>query len=712
MKKLFSRLAYVTLGLNGLLIILAIFSEKITPPAFVQVFGRLHPLMLHLPIGFLIVIAFVLLFTKQEINNQITPPLLALTALLTVATSLAGLVLSREGGYEATLVSRHMNMGVILSVLLALFSQWPLHHWGTRKRQWAVFACLMLVAITGHLGAVLTHGENYILAPIQKSAPTTQPVDSSAFALAVRPVLEAKCVSCHNPKKKKGDLILSTTEGIAQGGESGNLIVAGNPTQSALLTRTLLPLEHDDHMPPSGKPQLTDNEKLLLNNWIKAGADFSTLVTTLLPTDTLRILASIVSNSYQKALPKNRYDLPEMEAATVQKLNSPFRTVKPIASNEQALKVDIFLAQYFKETFVTELSVVQANIVQLNMSGLPITDALANTLAQFKNLEVLNLNSTPITDKALPIIAALPKLAVLKISGTAISVQGLAALANSKSIKTIYAWNTKATPAEWANWATNRSGVFVFTGYATASTEVLPLTPPIIKNDNPLLAPGEQIALKHNLAGTKIHYTLDGTKPDSTHGALYEAPIAITKNSTLRAVAIREGWRMSREATQQFFIRGIAPAQAKLHSTPNKDYRAKGARTFTDLVFGDQENFRDGNWMGFRETKLEATFTFPSDKPVNQITVVYLRSIASYIMPPETIEIWAGNDENSLQLVHRENPEQPTGQLPNAMGAAHIKLKAAAPTLKIIVKPVAKLPAWHPGKGEKGWAMVSEVMFK
>ena len=30
--------------------------------------------------------------------------------------------------------------------------------------------------------------------------------------------------------------------------------------------------------------------------------------------------------------------------------------------------------------------------------------------------------------------------------------------------------------------------------------------------------------------------------------------------------------------------------------------------------------------------------------------------------------------------------------------------------IKIIGNPVAKLPAWHPGKGEKAWIFVDEVL--
>ena len=60
-----------------------------------------------------------------------------------------------------------------------------------------------------------------------------------------------------------------------KGGENGAVVKAGDPEESSFLQRTLLSLDHDDHMPPEGKAdQWTDEQKKLFEAWIKAGADF------------------------------------------------------------------------------------------------------------------------------------------------------------------------------------------------------------------------------------------------------------------------------------------------------------------------------------------------------------------------------------------------------------------------------------------------------
>ena len=84
-------------------------------------------------------------------------------------------------------------------------------------------------------------------------------------------ILESHCTSCHNPGKLKGELKLDTYEGVMAGGESGPVVVAGEPDASELVKRVHLPLDDKAHMPPKGKAPLTDDETTVLAWWIEAG---------------------------------------------------------------------------------------------------------------------------------------------------------------------------------------------------------------------------------------------------------------------------------------------------------------------------------------------------------------------------------------------------------------------------------------------------------
>ena len=96
------------------------------------------------------------------------------------------------------------------------------------------------------------------------AAPQLSAVD---FTRDLKPILETKCLSCHNPNNTKGKLSLaSPSERLSE------LIVAGNPDESRLFEVTLPVSEGDrPEMPEKGAP-MTDEERAHLRQWIASGA--------------------------------------------------------------------------------------------------------------------------------------------------------------------------------------------------------------------------------------------------------------------------------------------------------------------------------------------------------------------------------------------------------------------------------------------------------
>ena len=87
------------------------------------------------------------------------------------------------------------------------------------------------------------------------------------FDSDVRPILETKCLGCHNAEKHKGGLNLESVTGLQNGGDSGVATVAGKPDESLLFQRVLA-----GEMPPEEAGKLTASEIEKLRQWITAGA--------------------------------------------------------------------------------------------------------------------------------------------------------------------------------------------------------------------------------------------------------------------------------------------------------------------------------------------------------------------------------------------------------------------------------------------------------
>lgn len=715
MQRFYRVLSYYIFGLNGLLIFFWFFQNNIVIPKVLQVIGRMHPMLLHLPIGFFALVTIFLLFKKQfkkksfEKTYQLA---LTFTAISLVVTALMGTVLSREGGYDSTLLNWHFNLGVLLSVLAAVLVGIPL----TKKLSMTIYSLtalgFILIVLTGHFGATLTHGENYLLAPLQLENKKEANTDSlTIFSAAIYPVLEKKCLSCHNPNKKKGELILTDKEYILKGGENGTVLISGKPNESEIIKRVHLDMDHEDHMPPQGKPQLTNNEILLLEIWIANGADFKKYWNSFATTDSLKILGEIVLATYQKPKEK-QYDFDFASNDKIKKLNTPFRTVSPLSANVPALKVNFFLTQYFQPENLKELSDIKSQLVELNLAGMPIGDNEAKMLSDFKNLEVLNLNNTMISDKGLQNLVSLQNLTKLSIAGTKVTADGLRNFSKLNSLQEVYVWNTLAKEEEVSKLKTQFPNIAWNVGFIPDEKEKLKLTPPILKNENFILADGAKITFKHNLPGAQIRYTLDGTSPDSVSGTIYTQPITISTHTTIKTIATKNEWLKSNETEHHFFRKGLVQFQAKLISVPNKDYKANGAATLSDGLTGDANNFREGTWLGFKETKFEAYFNFNRAVAVKEITILYNKNIGSYIMPPKEVELWGGSTESNLKLLKKISPEQPTNYDPTKVDAVIASVDCTCQVFKIIATPVSKLPTWHSGKGEKGWVMLSEVIFR
>lgn len=105
-----------------------------------------------------------------------------------------------------------------------------------------------------------------ILAPLVLSTALAQ--DKITYDDHVFPIFESKCLNCHNPDKKKGDLDLSTYLGTMAGGSGGKVALAGEGGASKLFTVTV----HTEEpvMPPEGD-KIPKKDADLIRAWIDGG---------------------------------------------------------------------------------------------------------------------------------------------------------------------------------------------------------------------------------------------------------------------------------------------------------------------------------------------------------------------------------------------------------------------------------------------------------
>lgn len=710
--------ANVLFALNLLLVFLLIFEEKVSIPAWLQPLGRIHPMLLHLPIGLLMLVGLLWVFRRSfagEGVEQLFRFLVLIAALTSVMAALMGFFLSREGGYTDNLLNWHKFTGVGMSLLAyALFLLHERQANNSRFFTPVLGLSTLCLFVTGHFGASLTHGEDYLFPNAQPEAAIAFTDDTPVFVSTIEPILKANCYQCHNEQKQKGQLLMSTLAGLIKGGKNGPIWLAGDPLNSHLIQRANLPLDDKKHMPPNGKPQLDPNEVGLLTAWIRAGADTKKPLRALAQNDPLRALVQAHLNAQPQTGSAEvvTYTFEAASPETLEKVNTPFRVVVPLAHDSPALQASFFVREAYKPDHLSELSDVKTQLVSLNLTNMPVRDEDLKTIAQFENLEKLILNNSELTGKTLAELKKLSKLKSLALSGTKVDKSALATLAQLPGLKEVFVWNTPLTATDLTQLVQQNKGIRFVAGYVPDETEILKLNPPILINEQFVVTAQTPVTFRHPLRGVTIRYTTDGTDPDSLKGPVYQKPFALNGYTVVKARATKNKWYSSALIEYTFFSGQFKPDRAELVNQPNAQYPGEGGKTLIDQKKGTIENTNDVAWLGYREKPLEAFFTFARPVPLKAVTLSIGKNTGSYIMPPAVIEIWGGANKANLKLLQKIQPKQPQKQESGRIEGIQAALNGKPyRVVKVVARPVAKLPTWHPGKGQPGWIFVDEILF-
>ena len=697
---------------QGLLLFLLFFESRVVLPSWLQVAGRLHPAILHVPIGLLVFLGVLLLARnefKEKPLRRITLILLTTIAITASMTALFGFFLSLQGGYEDGSMFQHKIAGMLLSFLcygmLLIFKN--------SDKATPAFYTLTITAIgfmffTGHTGGSITHGGNFIFAPVTQVG-TGPEENASIYQSVIFPVLEKKCVTCHNEAKAKGKLVMTSIDDFLRGGEHGKEWIEGKPEESRLIKFIHLPLTDDNHMPPDGKPQLSKQEIALLEQWIKSGADFNVTTEVLKESDSLRMIAASMQTTTHKDA--QDYTFSAVSESIVRGLPSPGRVVFPLYQNSPALQADFFMAESFNIKALEELDPVREQLVILNLSKMPVTDNDLSAVARFKNLERLNINFSEIGGTGLSALRTLEKLQSLSLAGTHVDAKGIRPLFDLPQLTQLYVWNTKVTEEDKTALEKQFPQVTVVTTQFK-NDKILKLGKPGLANEG-IVRQGELVALKHSMPAVKIYYTLDGTQPDTTKGDVFRDPFKLESTKKVKAIACKEGWYCSSMFEITCFLDGYTPEKTELLTKTDSYFRGDGVKAITDKEIGFIEVLNAPPWVGYKETDFAAGFDFGSKPPeVKEIVISYADSPGGSFFPPEEVEVWGGSDRDRLRLITSLRPQMPEKYRAQQVEALRVPITPSQfPYYKIVAKPIAKLPSWHNSKGKKGWLLIDEVIF-
>lgn len=428
--------------------------------------GRFHPLWVHLPIGILMLLALLeLAGLAARLPGLGRLPLLgrgertlilATGALLAVAAAGFGWLLAHDGDYQEAQVRTHQWLGVAAAA--AAVAVLAVHR--VRWLYPPVFvACLVLLVLAAHAGATITHGSAYLTERMPASVGRVlgmgspkvpekpRPPDyahAMAYGDVVLPILKERCLSCHGPDKSNGGLRMDTWELLSKGGKHGPVIRAGNPADGSLVKRIDLPLESKEHMPPAGKPQLTEDDLNVLEWWASAGGPNDKALASLdVPDSVAEIIEARLGGAPADPVPDRTVVL--AEAA---KLSSELGVIiRPLSADDPWIEVNARIAgKAFGDRELVRLGPIAPAVAWLDLGTTAVTDAGMPALRAMHHLSRLHLDTCRVTDAGLKELRGLKYIDYLNLRGTALTDEGLKHLRTLPRLRSLYVWQTAATP--------------------------------------------------------------------------------------------------------------------------------------------------------------------------------------------------------------------------------------------------------------------------
>ena len=383
--------------------------------AVLELLGKSHLLWVHLPIGFifLALVLTLLKWKKPEAPYLILLPLIwRLATLAAIFSVFSGLLLSEN--QEGTNLFFHQYAGIFLTMGLITYLIF-------NKNFILVFIGILFV-ITIHLGASLTHGEDYLFT--EKRKVITQLNEVELYEDAIVPIFKAKCFSCHKPGKSKGDLDLTNYEKMGD--------------KEELVRRTHLPKSHKEFMPSNGKAPLSKEQLAILSYWVEIGAPKT------------KRLAQLQLDAKRKSMFESFFKLNENPLLSL--------NVKPV-KYEYLAKNGFLIQPIYRQSALLEvkytgkgkpdlklLQEVKKQVVWLDLSNTGLRNEDLKIVGQLENLFKLNLSKNDISNQGILALGGLKNLTEINLYETQVNAAALNHLLKLPKIQRIYVWETKLPP--------------------------------------------------------------------------------------------------------------------------------------------------------------------------------------------------------------------------------------------------------------------------
>lgn len=455
-------------------------------PEIIYFFGRFHVLALHLPIGIILAAVALEWIARRRRYAHLAsaaPMLWAAAAVTAILTVVLGYMHFAEGAFSGPSANAHRLYGTSVAVVAAaiwlLCAKWPAVY--RRIHLAAGLLLVALVTLTGHYGGALTHGSTYLVeyapdavrALVGAGARRPQVANlamADPYYDVVRPLLQARCSTCHSEDKRESGLSMATYAATLAGGETGSVLVRGNSAMSELYRRVSLPQTHEEFMPAEGKTPLTANQVAILRWWIDAGAPVDITLEELGVTPDVELMLAAELNLTESAQSAAAAGPITADPQIVAGLYEAGFLSRQVSQSDSRLIVSVYSpGKPLESEQLAALLSAADGIGELDLRNAGIDDGDLAEFARFTQLTRLRLNGNQVSDQGVEIVARLPTLQYLNLyANEAVTDAALDALAGMPALEELYVWQTGVSAEGAARLRAQRPNLVIQAGTAAS----------------------------------------------------------------------------------------------------------------------------------------------------------------------------------------------------------------------------------------------------
>jgi len=205
-----------------------------------------------------------------------------------------------------------------------------------------------------------------------------------------------------------------------------------------------------------------------------------------------------------------------------------------------------------------------------------------------------------------------------------------------------------------------------------------------------------------------IYYTLDGSNP-TTASTKYTGKISIKDNTELKAIAVRSGSINSKMLQEKIVVNTSTFKPIQLLTTPANNYSFTGASMLVDGLFGN-ENYRTGKWLGFQKNDLIAVIDLLRPTSISKAQIRTNVVTGDWIFDASEIRIESSNDGTNFTSVKSEKYNDSHSDNYSEIITHTMQFDpVTARYFRITVQP-SVMPDWHPGKRNRAYIFVDEIV--